>query len=71
MLVIEEGANTSPRATTQGLKFSSAEYSAEGFLKILELVTDIQTSMYNINASDTMNNNWSRLPGMGDSQHYK
>ena len=48
MLVIEEGANTSPRATTQGLKFSSAEYSAESFLKILELVTDIQTSMYNI-----------------------
>ena len=45
MFMIEEGANTSPRATTQGLKFSSAEYSAEGFLKILELVTDIQTSV--------------------------
>ena len=45
MFMIEEGANTSPRATTQGLKFSSAEYSAESFLKILELVTVCQTSI--------------------------
>ena len=45
MFMIEEGANTSPRATTQGLKFSSAEYSAESFLKIFELVTDMQSSI--------------------------